>query len=85
MRKLYRYLGLKKSRRSKQSSIRGKDGEVKSRGASKSKKFKWKDFGIDMLTAIDRVQINYSEGNSSFLPGYLPSPGFLGTLRPTAG
>ena len=83
MRKLYRYLGLKKSRSSKRSA-RGFDDNAKPKGASKAKKFNWKDFGISLLTGIDRAQINYSESNSSFLPGYLPTPGFLGTLRPTA-
>ena len=31
------------------------------------------------------MQINYSENNSSFLPGYLPTPGFIGTMKPTFG
>ena len=44
-----------------------------------------KDFGIGLLTSIDRMQINYSENNSSFLPGYLPTPGFIGTMKPTFG
>ena len=83
MRKLYRYLGIKKSRSSKRSS-RGFDESAKANKSVKVKKFKLKDFGIGLLTAIDRAQINYSESNSSFLPGYLPTPGFLGTLRPTA-
>ena len=83
MRKLYRYLGIKKSRSSKRSS-RGFDESAKANNSVKVKKFKLKDFGIGLLTAIDRAQINYSESNSSFLPGYLPTPGFLGTLRPTA-
>ena len=84
MRKLYRYLGVKKSRSSKRPS-RGFDESTKSNASAKAKKFKWKGFATGLLTGIDRVQFNYSEGNSSFLPGYLPKPGFLGTLRPTAG
>ena len=70
MRKLYRYLGVKTNSR---------------RRSSKAKKFNLKNFGLGLLTGISRVQVNYSESNSSFLPGYLPTPGFLGTLRPTAG
>ena len=70
MRKLYRYLGLKTNSR---------------RRSSKAKKFNLKDFGLGLLTSINRMQVNYSENNSSYLPGYLPTPGFLGTLRPTAG
>jgi len=84
MRKLYRYLGIKKSRSSKRPS-RGFNESETPKKAVKAKKFKWKDFAIGLLTGINRAQINYSESNSSFLPGYLPTPGFLGTLRPTAG
>ena len=84
MRKLYRYLGIKKSRSSKRPS-RGFDESTKPNASEKAKKFKWKGFATGLLTGIDRIQFNYSEGNSSFLPGYLPKPGFLGTLRPTAG
>ena len=31
------------------------------------------------------MQFNYSESNRSFLPGYLPTPGFIGTIKPTIG
>jgi len=41
--------------------------------------------GVGLLTALKRVQINYQEDNGLFLPGYLPSIGFTGSLRPTAG
>ena len=34
---------------------------------------------------VKRVQFNYSENNGTFLPGYLQTPGFIGTLRPTFG
>jgi len=34
---------------------------------------------------IKRVQINYSENNGTFLPGYLQTPGFIGTTKPTLG
>jgi len=78
MRKLYRYLGVKKPRRSSRPSRGFND-------RTKAKKINLKEFGVGILTAIDRAQFNYSESNSSFLPGYLPTPGFLGTLRPTAG
>jgi cell surface protein SprA len=40
---------------------------------------------IDVLTMIKRIQINYSENNGTFLPGYLRTPGFIGTLKPTLG
>ncbi|MFK7834244.1 MAG: cell surface protein SprA [Winogradskyella sp.] len=40
---------------------------------------------IDVITMVKRVQLTYSENNGTFLPGYLPTPGFVGTLRPTVG
>ncbi|WP_425222962.1 cell surface protein SprA [Psychroserpens sp.] len=40
---------------------------------------------IDVVTAVKRLQINYTENNGTFLPGYLRTPGFIGTLRPTLG
>ncbi len=40
---------------------------------------------IDIVTMVKRIQINYSENNGTFLPGYLRTPGFLGTLKPTIG
>ena len=44
-----------------------------------------KNVGLGLLTSVKRMQVNYSESNSTFLPGYIPTPGFLGTLKPTAG
>ncbi|MBT8260878.1 MAG: cell surface protein SprA, partial [Bacteroidia bacterium] len=38
---------------------------------------------IDIVTMVKRIQFGYSENNGTFLPGYLPTPGFIGTLRPT--
>ncbi len=40
---------------------------------------------VDLLTSIKRVQFNYQENNGIYLPGYLPSVGFMGSLRPTTG
>ncbi|MFG6684961.1 cell surface protein SprA [Mariniflexile sp. HNIBRBA6329] len=41
--------------------------------------------GVDILTSIKRIQVNYSENSGTFLPGYLQTPGFIGTLQPTVG
>ncbi len=41
--------------------------------------------GIGLLTAVKRIQVTYQEDNGLYLPGYTPSIGFAGTLRPTAG
>lgn len=40
---------------------------------------------IGIVTALDRVQINYSDTKGIFLPGYTNDVGFGGTLKPTAG
>ena len=40
---------------------------------------------VDILTAIKRVQASYNENHGSVLPGYLPSVGFAGGLKPTLG
>ena len=90
MRKLYRYIGLKKSSSKRsprtQSNRSGFDLNTASSPRKKTKsKSKLKDFGIGLLTSINRMQFNYAESNSSFLPGYLPTPGFIGTLKPTLG
>lgn len=40
---------------------------------------------IGLLTSLKKIQFNYQENNGIYLPGYIPSIGFIGTLRPTAG
>ncbi|MBC3846127.1 cell surface protein SprA [Winogradskyella echinorum] len=40
---------------------------------------------IDVITMVKRVQFGYTENNGTYLPGYLPTPGFVGTFRPTLG
>ena len=40
---------------------------------------------VDIVTMVKRIQFGYTENNGTFLPGYLPTPGFIGTLRPTIG
>ncbi len=41
--------------------------------------------GVGLLTAVKRIQVTYNEDNGTYLPGYLPSIGFGGSLRPTPG
>ncbi len=43
------------------------------------------NFGIGLATMLKKIQFNYKETNGIFLPGYLPSIGFIGTLKPTTG
>ena len=40
---------------------------------------------IGLATSVRKIKINYQENNGIYLPGYTPSIGFIGTLRPTAG
>ncbi|MDH7913305.1 cell surface protein SprA [Winogradskyella sp. SYSU M77433] len=40
---------------------------------------------VDIVTMVKRVQFGYTENRGTYLPGYLPTPGFVGTLRPTLG
>ncbi|HET8810047.1 MAG TPA: cell surface protein SprA [Flavobacteriaceae bacterium] len=40
---------------------------------------------VGILTAIERVQIDYQETQGTFLPGYTRGVGFSGTLKPTVG
>ena len=38
-----------------------------------------------MATSIRKIQLNYQENQGIYLPGFLPSIGFAGTLKPTTG
>ena len=40
---------------------------------------------IGLATSIKKIQLNYQENQGIFLPGYTPSIGFVGTLKPSAG
>lgn len=84
MRKLYRYLGIKTNRfRSGSTNKRGSSSN--SNSSTKNSKGKWKNNLIGVLTGIKRVQLNLSENNGTFLPGYLPTPGLIGSMQPTLG
>lgn len=90
MGRLYRYLGLvKKPTRTARSRTAGSPaGTPNSKRAPNTRKkagTKWVNAGIDIVTSIKRVQINYSENNGTNLPGYTLTPGFVGTLKPSIG
>ncbi|MFV0540331.1 MAG: cell surface protein SprA, partial [Aestuariibaculum sp.] len=89
MNKFYRYIGLVKK-----SVVRSRNGNTSSsnrNNKTESSKTKSKtgaklaNAGIDILTSIKRIQANYSENNGTFLPGYIKTPGFIGTMKPTLG
>jgi cell surface protein SprA len=100
MNKLYDYIGLKKKpvRRSQAASQplsrddAAKQTTLSSEKAKSDKPQKIKNnsgtkllnAGVDILTSLKRVTLNYSETNGTYLPGYLETPGFIGTLKPTA-
>lgn len=95
--KLYRYLGIKsRPRRSSRSTgtvpppagPKGIKGNVKDKSKKKKKTKKANklgNFAVGLLTSVKRFQVNYTENSGSFLPGYLQSPGFIGTLKPSFG
>jgi cell surface protein SprA len=82
MLKLYRYVGLIKKRSSVTAEKKPFGNQ---RNSSSTKKFSFKNTVVDLLTSIKRIQINYSENNGSFLPGYLQTPDFIGSFRPSLG
>lgn len=97
MQKFYRYIGLvKKSNRSKSrprsaapgldakasADLTKDDGTANKKGPKNHKAF---NTMVDILTLVKRAQFNYSENNGSFLPGYLRTPGFIGTFKPSFG
>jgi cell surface protein SprA len=101
MKKLYKYLNIKKSRivnrRANQTAqpkakaapglpdSPNDDNKVAASPKKKQKGSKLGNFGIGLLTSIKQIQINYSENSGTFLPGYLNTPGFIGTFKPTVG
>ena len=90
MNKLYKYLGLvKKPIRRVRTRTTGPPGansrNTKAPKPKSQSTTKLLNAGIDVLTAIKRIQFNYSENNGTYLPGYTQTPGFIGTLKPTFG
>jgi cell surface protein SprA len=89
MNKLYKYIGLTKkpvttvrSRTTGAPPGANQNNKVKSKNKGSAKLV---NAGIDILTMVKRVQVNYLENNGTFLPGYLQTPGFIGTTKPTIG
>lgn len=40
---------------------------------------------VGLVTSVKRIQFNYQENNGIYLPGYKPTVGFMGSLRPSVG
>lgn len=91
MNRLYKYIGLvRKNNKSTGNSrsnraVPNTRAEQQNAQTSKPKKNTLYNTAVDILTSVKRIQINYTENNGTFLPGYLPTPGFIGTLKPTFG
>ncbi|MCX7551661.1 cell surface protein SprA [Xanthomarina sp. F2636L] len=93
MNKFYNYIGLKKKtiRKSPTPASRPGSGATPESGSdakpakAKNGGQKLANVGIDILTSVKRIQVNYSETNGTYLPGYLRTPGFIGTMKPTVG
>ena len=81
MQKLYRYIGLTKfTRNSDSKSVRGFSNNNQTKKTNPILKSI-----IDLITTVKRIQINYSENNGSYLPGFLETPGFIGSFTPSFG
>lgn len=87
MESLYRQLGIKSSRRNNANvrrSTANSQNQAQSSGSSKKKKG-FSNALLDIVTMVKRVSINYVENGGTFLPGYVNTPGFIGTLKPSLG
>jgi len=89
MSRLYRSVGLVRKTNSGSANVRGRAPAPRANQnatqTSSSKSNKAYNTMIDLVTMVKRVQVNYTERNGSFLPGYLRTPGFIGTLKPSFG
>ncbi|TYC10708.1 cell surface protein SprA [Bizionia gelidisalsuginis] len=98
MNKLYKYVGLTKKRKTSRlgkvsrfdrNVVGAPPGEEEKEDGKKDKGQSGANalanIGIDVLTVVKRIQVNYSETNGTYIPGYLNTPGFVGTLKPTLG
>ena len=81
MQRFYRYLGLDKFLNNTNSKS---SRNVSQRNNVKKINPFFKGL-INFITQVKRVQINYSENNGSFLPGYLETPQFIGSFYPSFG
>ena len=81
MQKFYKYIGLTNLNRSTDTKA--------GRGFSETRQIKKTNpvlkTLINLITTVKRIQINYSENNGSFLPGFLDTPGFIGSFTPSIG
>ena len=85
---LYKYLGLsKKAPVRRAPAVAPKPGQKITSAPAKpqAEGNMFTDGLIGILTSVKNIQINYTENSGTFLPGYTPSIGFLGSSRPSLG
>ena len=82
---LYRTLGLTKKQPKRRTQSGRNPNQNQAQSSDTSIGQKSVNTLIDLVTMVKRAQFTYQENNGTFLPGYLPVPGWLGTLRPTFG
>ncbi len=80
---------IKEERNNALSNSKSGSPSVLGRGAEEAGSLNAGDKAINSLiglaTMLKKVQFNYQENNGIYLPGYLPSIGFIGTLKPSTG
>lgn len=83
----YKYIGLVKSRNTKQPArpATPKPGEKvqNNRPAAQAQNSVLVDGLIGVLTSVKNIQVNYMSSEGTILPGYLPTIGFFGTTQPS--
>ncbi|MFV8226300.1 cell surface protein SprA [Christiangramia aquimixticola] len=96
MQDLYNYLGLVTKKSQAGTSIKDRSRGVPTLGPPSNdkpeeeakpepKKHKGYNSFIGLVTGLKTFQLNYSNSNGIYLPGYTESVGFMGTFKPTAG
>ena len=89
--KLYRSVGLVNLMNSSAPPMQNATGKQTEKKKNKSGASKVGQGFYDLLTSVKKARINYTENNGTFLPGYIPTVGFLGRdnygggLAPTFG
>ena len=79
------YIGLVKNNSAGAKSGPGFENSNTSNNKTKKKASPFVNSLIELLTAVKRIQFNYAENNGTFLPGYLQTPDFIGSFKPTFG
>lgn len=98
MTKFYKYIGFVRKRKNNRK-VNTRDANGRSltppgnATANKDKKSSSKSSAgrkifntvVDIFGSVKRINVSYSENNGKVLPGYTPSIGFIGTLKPSVG